>query len=267
MQAKIRDSLHKITPHRGGPARDTVSAEEAERVRHAQERYVMSLLYPAYGFVYSLARRESVVYPVLVRLFQFTLLSTLLSVCALAFLTPVSLTVLRCASLHVLPAWLLFGPALALSVVIAAFLVAVCIHKFKHEVDSIIAVEVAHHEGVAIERKVVQAGPRPLITVLIWIVTFPLNFIPLIGIPLFFWVHGLTKAYSFSKARIVVENDWTKQEKNAFIWKGIFKLQFLGFWVAVLEVIPIIGPIFHFTNLVAKALYVADGLKIGATHP
>eukprot|EP01054_Gregarina_sp_Poly1_P001570 Gregarina_sp_Poly_1__1569@NODE_139_length_13109_cov_53_487809_g124_i0_p8_GENE_NODE_139_length_13109_cov_53_487809_g124_i0NODE_139_length_13109_cov_53_487809_g124_i0_p8_ORF_typecomplete_len265_score21_95EI24/PF07264_11/2_1e11EOS1/PF12326_8/0_018DUF4153/PF13687_6/0_54DUF4153/PF13687_6/1_2e03_NODE_139_length_13109_cov_53_487809_g124_i01131112105 len=264
MQAKIRDSLHKIGPQRVPPS---PRHGDSERIRHAQERYVLSVLYPAYGFVYSLARREAIVYPALVRLFQFMLLSSVFAVLSLLFLTPVTLVCLKVASLNFLPAWFLFGPALGVAVVMAACITAVCIHKFKHQVDSIIAVEVARHEGVSIERKVVEAGPRAWIHCLFWLVTLPITLIPLVGIPLFFWTHGLMKAYTFAKARVVVEPRWSTKEKRSFVWRGIVKLQFLGVAMAVVEVIPLLGPCFHFTNLVAKALYVADGLKICAKHP
>eukprot|EP01053_Blabericola_migrator_P007007 Blabericola_migrator_1__7006@NODE_3550_length_1686_cov_9_324892_g2203_i0_p1_GENE_NODE_3550_length_1686_cov_9_324892_g2203_i0NODE_3550_length_1686_cov_9_324892_g2203_i0_p1_ORF_typecomplete_len270_score43_10EI24/PF07264_11/5e18DUF4112/PF13430_6/1_8e03DUF4112/PF13430_6/21DUF4112/PF13430_6/0_22DUF1673/PF07895_11/5_5_NODE_3550_length_1686_cov_9_324892_g2203_i06231432 len=269
MQAKIRDSLHKISPRSKvvEPDQPIPDAPTKERLRHAQERYTISVLYPAYGAVYAVARRETIVYPVLLRLLQFTILSASLCIASLFFLTPLTLIGLHKACFDMLPTWILFIPALGLSMVVAAFLVAVCIHKFKHQVDSIVAVEIAQHESVVVEPSALRSAPRTWVHILIWIFTLPINFIPIVGIPVFVWVHGLLKAYTFAKARAAAEDDWSLKEKKAFVWKGIWKLQFLGFWVALLELIPFIGPVFHFTNLVAKALYVADGLKIKAESP
>ncbi|KAF8933987.1 hypothetical protein EDD21DRAFT_358263 [Dissophora ornata] len=91
----------------------------------------------------------------------------------------------------------------------------------------------------------------------LWLVTLPLNFIPVAGPIAFCYINGQARS-QYVHRRYFDMKEMTPQERDE--WIGARKSQYTTFGVIAqgLELIPFIGILFGFTNTIGAALWAAD---------
>ncbi|KAG0263373.1 hypothetical protein BG011_008895 [Mortierella polycephala] len=91
----------------------------------------------------------------------------------------------------------------------------------------------------------------------LWLVTLPLNFVPILGPIAFCYINGKARSPHVHR-RYFDMKEMTPQERND--WIQARKSQYTTFGVIAqgLELIPFIGILFGFTNTIGAALWAAD---------
>ncbi|KAF9183405.1 hypothetical protein BGZ50_004251 [Haplosporangium sp. Z 11] len=91
----------------------------------------------------------------------------------------------------------------------------------------------------------------------LWLVTLPLNFVPILGPIAFCYINGRARSHHVHR-RYFDMKEMTPQERND--WIQARKSQYTTFGVIAqgLELIPFIGILFGFTNTIGAALWAAD---------
>ncbi|KAF9403088.1 hypothetical protein BGX21_007099 [Mortierella sp. AD011] len=98
-----------------------------------------------------------------------------------------------------------------------------------------------------------RAGQR----VLLWFMTLPLNFFPLAGQVAFCYINGKARVPDIHRRYFDVKGmtdkerkDWIKKREHHYIG--------FGFACQALELVPVLGIFFSFTNTIAAALWAID---------
>ncbi|KAI1314434.1 hypothetical protein EDD11_002178 [Mortierella claussenii] len=91
----------------------------------------------------------------------------------------------------------------------------------------------------------------------LWLVTLPLNFVPVLGPMAFCYINGKARS-QYVHRRYFDMKEMTVQERKE--WIKARKTQYTTFGVIAqgLELIPFIGIVFGFTNTIGAALWAAD---------
>ncbi|OQR94022.1 hypothetical protein THRCLA_08271 [Thraustotheca clavata] len=108
--------------------------------------------------------------------------------------------------------------------------------------------------------------------VFIMIVTFPLNFIPIVGTIAYVYLNGRVKAWEYHLLYFEMRG-YSYEEQKVIVNKHKLEYTSFGMQCMYLELIPFFGFIFLFTNTVGAALFAADleaelrAQNYGATDP
>ncbi|KAF9988318.1 hypothetical protein BGZ75_009648 [Mortierella antarctica] len=91
----------------------------------------------------------------------------------------------------------------------------------------------------------------------LWLVTLPLNFVPVLGPMAFCYINGRARS-PYVHRRYFDMKEMTQQERDE--WITARKSQYTTFSVIAqgLELIPFVGILFGFTNTIGAALWAAD---------
>lgn len=88
------------------------------------------------------------------------------------------------------------------------------------------------------------------------VIFLPLNFIPVVGIPVFLILTGY-RAGPFNHWRLFKLRGYDKEERKAFIKKRQLKYTWFGTVALVLQLIPVLQMFFLLTNAAGSALWAA----------
>lgn len=116
--------------------------------------------------------------------------------------------------------------------------------------------------GKLIKSPIQRFSPDRLITYLLYL---PLNFIPVVGTVIFILLQG-KKAGPASHARYFQLKGFSKTQKEEFVAEKTGPYTAFGTAATLLELVPVVGIAFTFTNTVGAALWAAD-LERGVQDP
>ncbi|KAF2090022.1 hypothetical protein K490DRAFT_62896 [Saccharata proteae CBS 121410] len=117
--------------------------------------------------------------------------------------------------------------------------------------------------GKLLKKPFARFTPKAMIRYLMYL---PLNFIPVIGTVLFVVLQG-RKAGPNAHARYFQLKGMNNSQKEEFIEKRQAAYTSFGVPAVLLELIPVVGLFFSFTNTVGAALWAADMEQHGTTAP
>ncbi|KAG0027749.1 hypothetical protein BGZ81_005321 [Podila clonocystis] len=91
----------------------------------------------------------------------------------------------------------------------------------------------------------------------LWLLTLPLNFFPVAGPLAFCYINGKARVPDIHR-RYFDMKQMTKSEREA--WIKLYEMQYttFGFIVQGLELVPVVGTILGFTNVIGAALWAVD---------
>ena len=92
---------------------------------------------------------------------------------------------------------------------------------------------------------------------LLFLVTLPLNLIPVVGPAAFIGIQGLSKGGETHK-RYFDLNEWTMVRRQRQIEQGFWQYHQFGVVATILEMIPFAGFVFSYTNHIGAAMWVMD---------
>ena len=98
-------------------------------------------------------------------------------------------------------------------------------------------------------------SPFSIRQILEFIFFLPLNFIPVVGTPMFLIITGY-RAGPFHHWRYFKLLDFTKKERNAFIKRRQMKYTWFGTVALILQLIPVLSMLFLLTTAAGSALWV-----------
>ncbi|KAF9104416.1 hypothetical protein BGX27_010106 [Mortierella sp. AM989] len=105
--------------------------------------------------------------------------------------------------------------------------------------------------------RVHAASVRTAQRVLLWLVTLPLNFLPVIGQIVFCYINGKARVPDIH-AKYFDLKGMTDDERKDWIKKRQNHYTTFGFMCQVLELVPVLGIFFSFTNTIGAALWAID---------
>ncbi|KAF9308478.1 hypothetical protein BG003_011043 [Podila horticola] len=91
----------------------------------------------------------------------------------------------------------------------------------------------------------------------LWLLTLPLNFFPVAGPMTFCYINGKTRIPDIHR-RYFDMKQMTKSEREAWIKSHEVQYTTFGFIAQGLELVPVIGIVFGFTNVIGAALWAVD---------
>lgn len=105
-----------------------------------------------------------------------------------------------------------------------------------------------------------------LFSLLLFIVTFPLNFIPVVGTLGFCMINGFFMAWRMQR-KYLIRKGLNFKEQTHYVFR-LRQAEFLAFGTVcmLLDLIPLIDILLVYTNIVASALWAVDVEKAGVLH-
>ncbi|KAG0369437.1 hypothetical protein BGZ54_009943 [Gamsiella multidivaricata] len=113
--------------------------------------------------------------------------------------------------------------------------------------------ESKHRKRNVVKSVSVQVGQR----IFLWFVTLPLNFFPIAGPITFCYINGKARAPDIHR-RYFDMKDMTVDERKEWVRKRQVDYTTFAFVSQGLELVPIFGIFFGFTNTIGAALWAAD---------
>ncbi|KAG2221828.1 hypothetical protein INT45_003542 [Circinella minor] len=92
---------------------------------------------------------------------------------------------------------------------------------------------------------------------LLFLITLPLNLIPVVGPVAFIGIQGLSKGGETHK-RYFDLNEWSVVRRQRQIEQGFYQYHQFGVVATILEMIPFAGFVFSYTNHIGAAMWVMD---------
>ncbi|KAF9985927.1 hypothetical protein BGZ65_009373, partial [Modicella reniformis] len=108
------------------------------------------------------------------------------------------------------------------------------------------------------KRDVVQAASTQVgKRILMWFITLPLNFLPVLGPVIFCYINCKTRIPDIHQRYFDMKN-MTLEERDKWIQRRQADYKAFAFVSQVLELLPVLGILFGFTNTIGAALWAID---------
>ncbi|KAL1915931.1 uncharacterized protein VTP21DRAFT_6319 [Calcarisporiella thermophila] len=92
---------------------------------------------------------------------------------------------------------------------------------------------------------------------MIWLITLPINFIPIVGQAAFIYINGMAKAGSMHKKYFDIKQMTDEQRLN-FLTEHYTEYRNFGMVATILELVPFVNFFFRLTNAIGAALWARD---------